>query len=177
MRKLIALSIVVAVLGGGVATSTAQAKDVRSAKAKLINHIDSYIAATHHRQLVMGVEMTPSTGSYKTTKSAKYLKWVHDHWKKINWRVLKSYQAVPNKSAWLCIHGHEGAWNAATGNGYYGGLQMEPGFQSSYGQYLLSAKGMANNWTPLEQMWVAVRAYNSGRGFGPWPNTRRMCGV
>ena len=40
-----------------------------------------------------------------------------------------------------------------------------------------SAEGTANNWTPMEQMWVAERAYSSGRGFGPWPNTARMCGL
>ena len=30
---------------------------------------------------------------------------------------------------WRCIHEHEGAWNANTGNGYYGGLQMTLWFQ------------------------------------------------
>lgn len=78
---------------------------------------------------------------------------------------------------WLCIHGYEGAWNANTGNGFYGGLQMDWSFMQSYGSTLLKAKGTANNWTPLEQMWVAERAYASGRGFGPWPNTARYCGL
>jgi hypothetical protein len=26
-------------------------------------------------------------------------------------------------------------------------------------------------------MWVAERAYRSGRGFYPWPNTARACGL
>ena len=34
----------------------------------------------------------------------------------------------------------------------------------------------ADHWTPIEQMWVAERAYRSGRGFYPWPNTARYCG-
>ena len=83
----------------------------------------------------------------------------------------------PHFQEWLCIHSHEGSWNANTGNGYYGGLQMDYSFMSSYGAALLRAKGTANNWTPLEQMWVAERAYSSGRGFKPWPNTARRCGL
>lgn len=77
---------------------------------------------------------------------------------------------------WLCIHHYEGAWNANTGNGYYGGLQMDLEFQREYGPELLAAKGTADHWTPLEQMTVAERAV-PGRGFTPWPNTARMCGL
>jgi hypothetical protein len=36
--------------------------------------------------------------------------------------------------------------------------------------------GFADEWTPREQMQVANVAYDSGRGFGPWPNTRIGCG-
>ena len=63
------------------------------------------------------------------------------------------------------------------GSPYYGGLQMDISFQASYGGPLLATKGTAENWTPLEQMWVAERAYRSGRGFYPWPNTARACGL
>src|ERR687886_629540 len=41
---------------------------------------------------------------------------------------------------------------------YYGGLQMDIGFQRAYGARLLVRKGTADHWTPLEQMWVAERA-------------------
>lgn len=82
----------------------------------------------------------------------------------------------PHYSAWLCIHQYEGSWDD-DGSPYYGGLQMDLPFQASYGSSLLSAKGTANNWTPLEQMWVAERAFSSGRGFYPWPNTARACGL
>jgi len=81
-----------------------------------------------------------------------------------------------HRSAWLCIHRYEGAWSDG-GSPYYGGLQMDISFQASYGGALLAAKGTAENWTPLEQMWVAERAYRSGRGFYPWPNTARFCGL
>jgi hypothetical protein len=47
----------------------------------------------------------------------------------------------------------------------------------SYAARDLLRRGWANNWSPLEQMWVAERAYRSGRGFYPWPNTARYCGL
>jgi hypothetical protein len=53
---------------------------------------------------------------------------------------------------------------------------MDYGFQAVYGSYLLQTKGTADHWTPLEQIWVAERAARS-RGFYPWPNTARSCGL
>ena len=81
------------------------------------------------------------------------------------------------RNAFMCIHKYEGAWNANTGNGYYGGLQMDWNFMRAYGSHYLRRYGPAHNWTPAMQIEVAARAYNSGRGFSPWPNTRRMCGL
>jgi len=78
-------------------------------------------------------------------------------------------------SAWMCIHRHEGAWNDPN-SPYYGGLQMDIGFQRAYGAYLLRTKGTADNWTPVEQVAVAERAYQE-RGFSPWPNTAAACGL
>jgi hypothetical protein len=80
-------------------------------------------------------------------------------------------------SAFLCIHHYEGAWNSNTGNGYYGGLQMDRGFQSLYGRDFVSRWGTADNWPAWAQLQAAVRAYRSGRGFYPWPNTARACGL
>ncbi|HET7648740.1 MAG TPA: hypothetical protein VFK17_09220 [Gaiellaceae bacterium] len=81
------------------------------------------------------------------------------------------------QDAFLCIHRYEGAWNANTGNGYYGGLQMDVGFQSRYGAEYLRRWGTADNWPTWAQLHAAVRAYRSGRGFYPWPNTARVCGL
>jgi hypothetical protein len=53
---------------------------------------------------------------------------------------------------------------------------MDVEFQRTYGLDLLRAKGTAEHWTPLEQMWVAEHAYRT-RGFWPWPNTARYCGL
>jgi Transglycosylase-like domain len=83
--------------------------------------------------------------------------------------------SIPHLSAWLCIHRYEGSWTDG-GSPYWGGLQMDLSFMSSYGGSLLKSKGTADNWTPTEQMLVAENAYRS-RGFSPWPNTARYCGL
>lgn len=80
-------------------------------------------------------------------------------------------------SGLICIHRYEGAWNANTGNGYYGGLQMDKGFMQTYGSEFLSAWGTADKWPPTVQLVVAMRAVLSGRGYGPWPHTRIPCRV
>lgn len=84
----------------------------------------------------------------------------------------------PHEDQWLCIHSHEANWeNHDTGrNGHYGGLQMSFDFMRGYGLELYAAKGTADHWTPVEQMWVAERAWRV-RGFQPWPQTARMCGL
>jgi hypothetical protein len=81
------------------------------------------------------------------------------------------------KSAFACIHGYEGVWTANTGNGYYGGLQLDLAFQHRYGAPYLRRWGTADRWPAWAQVEAAVRAYRSGRGFYPWPNTARFCGL
>ena len=77
--------------------------------------------------------------------------------------------------AFLCIHRYEGAWDDPNPP-YYGGLQMDLGFQRAYGSEYLRTFGTADNWAPALQVATAVRAWTS-RGFGPWPNTARACGL
>jgi hypothetical protein len=84
---------------------------------------------------------------------------------------------IPRWRAWMCIHAHEGPWNARTGNGYYGGLQMDMAFQRRYGADFLRRFGTADRWPAAAQVLTAERAYRSGRGFWPWPNTARACGL
>jgi hypothetical protein len=93
-------------------------------------------------------------------------------------RYLQSLRSEAHRlyAKWECIHQHEGAWNANTGNGYYGGLQMDMGFQSAYGSEHMARWGTADRWPVWAQLQAAERAYES-RGFGPWPNTARMCGL
>ena len=84
-------------------------------------------------------------------------------------------QHPPHLRDWLCIHRFEGAWTDA-GAPYWGGLQMDLTFQIRYGGWLYRTKGTADHWTPLEQIWTAEKARRS-RGFYPWPNTARVCGL
>jgi hypothetical protein len=87
------------------------------------------------------------------------------------------YDAGSLIQAFTCIHRSEASWDANTGNGYYGGLQMDMSFQRTYGREFLQAFGTADRWPPAVQLTVAIRAYLSGRGYEPWPNTARLCGL
>jgi hypothetical protein len=85
--------------------------------------------------------------------------------------------SVGNTSAWECIHSHEGSWTDS-GDPFWGGLQMDRGFMETYGADMIRKYGgYANLWSPQDQMIVAQRAYSSGRGYGPWPNTAQICGL
>ena len=77
----------------------------------------------------------------------------------------------------MCIHHHEGKWTSNTGNGYYGGLQMNIRFQLTFGSVFFGRWGTADNWPVWAQVVVARRAYSNGLGFTPWPNTARACGL
>lgn len=119
-------------------------------------------------------------------KRQKWIKALHflEHRRDAAWNKLhpKPKYVHPPLSdflvnAFTCIHHYEGAWNANTGNGYYGGLQMDMGFQSYYGADFMKQWGTADNWPVWAQLQAAIRAYKSGRGFYPWPNTARMCGL
>lgn len=90
-------------------------------------------------------------------------------------RQQRISQHPPQLSDWLCIHHYEGAWNDH-GGPYWGGLQMSLDFQQTYAPRLYRTRGTADHWTPLEQIWAAVRAART-RGFWPWPNTARECGL
>jgi Transglycosylase-like domain len=146
----------------------------------LLKQIRRYKRQTWKWQRLMGVRRTRA-GNYTRVKNLAYRSWVRDVWHRRAVRTWKRAQRPPRKNAWLCIHRYERnprqGWRTHTGNGYYGGLQMDMTFQRTYGHDLLRRKGTANRWSALEQMWVAERAYRSGRGFHPWPNTARACGL
>jgi hypothetical protein len=91
-------------------------------------------------------------------------------------------QQMGDGAEFACIHRYEGAWNSNTGNGYYGGLQMDLGFQRTYGPEFISRWGTADNWPVWAQVTAARRARDGyagygARGYGPWPNTARSCGL
>jgi hypothetical protein len=133
--------------------------------------IDRYRRQVWHWQRVMGRPVLQTLPHPPPSLAERVPVWRH-----VAKRTWVRAHHPPHVSAWRCIHRYEGAWTD-TGGPYYGGLQMDLGFQRRYGAYLLRRKGTANRWTPLEQMWVAERALRSGRGFYPWPNTARACGL
>lgn len=75
----------------------------------------------------------------------------------------------------LCIHRYEAAWNDS-GSPYWGGMQMDLSFQKTYGPRALKRYGTADHWPVWQQLRSAVKAVLK-RGYGPWPNTRKPCGV
>jgi hypothetical protein len=88
----------------------------------------------------------------------------------------------------LCIHSYEGAWNDPNPP-YWGGLQMDWNFQDAYGYMVvhkhtkhakkikfLTKWGTADHWPIWAQM-IAGRHGYYARGWNPWPNTARVCGL
>ncbi len=127
-------------------------------------------------QSVMSARRSPYTASAERSPSLGYRRSVLTLWARRAVQAQHEAQHPARLKAWLCIHHYEGAWNDPNAP-YYGGLQMDLSFQQAYGAALLRRKGTADHWSPLEQIWVAERAYRSGRGFYPWPNTARWCGL
>jgi hypothetical protein len=141
----------------------------------LLGGIATHREETWHWQRLMRRARTPYGDSARLSRSVAYRRWALRLWRA---RALAARQQAlnpPHRRQWLCIHRYEGSWTDPRAP-YYGGLQMDREFQATYAPELLRRKGTADHWTPLEQMWVAERAYRT-RGFWPWPNTARACGL
>jgi hypothetical protein len=144
--------------------------------SRVVKQIRGLQRVTWRWQSLMGVRRTPGARETIKDPSIKFKLWVRDVWRRRAVRAGRQAANPPHRAGWLCIHRFEGAWKDPNPP-YYGGLQMDLGFQRTYGRELLRRKGTANHWTPIEQMWVAERAHRSGRGYYPWPNTARACGL
>jgi hypothetical protein len=142
--------------------------------------IEHLIVDLRHRtwrwQAVMGTRRTQVSPARPQALALAYRRWVLEVWKQRARAARRLAHHPPRLKDWLCIHRYEGSWTDPNPP-YYGGLQMDLGFQRTYARGLLRRKGTAEHWTPLEQIWTAERAYRSGRGFYPWPNTARFCGL
>ena len=123
----------------------------------------------------MGVPLVETEGRLLTEMSIADVQQAVRLWARRAAAARRLAAKPPHLAAFLCIHHYEGSWRDGSGP-YYGGLQMDLGFQRTYAAGLLRAKGTADHWTPLEQIWTAERASRS-RGFWPWPNTARFCGL
>lgn len=178
IRLLMLVGVLVLVLA---AFARPQFADASSSRVTLDEQIVEYRGETWRWQQLMGKARTATTYGERRSGSEVYLVWVRDLWRKRALVAERSAANPPHRSDWLCIHRYERnpaqGWATRTGNGYYGGLQMDISFQRTYAPEILTRKGTADNWSALEQMWVAERAYRSGRGFYPWPNTARSCGL
>ena len=105
-------------------------------------------------------------------------------WKRYHFRATHRSSRCFTDQLWTwyrtsgaaCVKSQEGAWTSNTGNGYYGGFQADMDFQRAYGAEYLKRKGTANNWLPIEQIHMAYRGWRA-RGWHPWPNTARECGL
>ncbi len=193
-RSRLLLSVVIVGLAAGLGTvgggSTAGAgvpgsptigegfapRRITKADRIVIRKIINLRNSTWRWQDVMFKPRTPYSATVEKTFSRDYRSWALHVWQvraKQAWRIA---QRPPHYEQWLCIHRYEGSWTDPNAP-YYGGLQMDISFQRAYGDGLLDAHGTADHWSPLQQMWVAERAHAAGRGFYPWPNTARFCGL
>jgi hypothetical protein len=154
------------------------AESARSARAAMRIDVGIVKAIRHYRFVTLRLDdVMGRPAAHLPPVRHVSLRRAHRIWRHRAVVVRRRFVAGPaHRRAWLCIHRYEGSWRDS-GSPYYGGLQMDLGFQEHYGRVLLRAKGTADHWTPLEQMWIAEKAYRSGRGFYPWPNTARSCGL
>jgi hypothetical protein len=157
--------------------TTVEADLIAAEEDRLLREMRRFRRETNRVRLLMGkqrVQLTSDPAAFATTLD--YARFVRTAWRAQLLRMKKRFHRPPHLAAWRCIHRFEGPWTDPNPP-YYGGLQMDIAFQRTYGRSLLRRKGTANRWTRWEQMWVAERAYRSGRGFYPWPNTARYCGL
>jgi Transglycosylase-like domain len=157
------------------------AASASSMRVAQMEQIDQFRIQTWRWQSLMHRPKTPTSYRERRSDDEKSLERLRDLWRARARTAEYQAEHPPHRGAWLCIHRYERnptqGWSTRTGNGYYGGLQMDINFQRAYGPELLRRKGTADRWTAVEQMWVAERAHRSGRGFYPWPNTARYCGL
>jgi hypothetical protein len=141
----------------------------------LEGRLQQYEQATWRWQRLVGAPPTQTAGRTLAAMSVPDLERTVESWHRRAIAAHRRAQHPPHLTQWMCIHHYEGAWNDV-GDPYWGGLQMSLTFQERYGGWLYRVKGTADHWTPLEQMWVAEKALQV-RGFWPWPNTARFCGL
>ena len=108
---------------------------------------------------------------------------------KIYKRYLKEGEAgirYKSSNTWLWdkVNDNEcrDTWNCDTGNGYYGGLQMDAIFEEQYNSSAVELWGHSNNWPKNAQVLAADRAYSGygkirARGLSPWPSSNAEFGT
>ena len=178
-RMVLLLALAVLALAGTIASfsaaapghratpkpGTALAREAPRVNARLTRKLR---AVTWRWQVVMGRRRSRLVAPLDTRKALRF-------WRREARRVRRLAANPPHRRGWICIHHYEGSWRDS-GDPYWGGLQMDRGFMRAYAPRVLLRRGWANRWSALEQMWVAEHAHR-GRGYSPWPNTARVCGL
>ena len=172
---LLALAAASSTAFGADGTTAAQQSSGRAAIAYYGGEIARFQKQTWHWQRVMGVPLTPRNVRTLAGLTPAAAQLTAEGWRHRSAQAYTAAQHPPHLRQFLCIHRFEGSWTD-TGEPYYGGLQMDRRFQESYGGWLYRTKGTADHWSPIEQIWTAEKALKS-RGFWPWPNTARYCGL
>ena len=144
----------------------------------ILRDITGYRNQTWHYQRTMGMRPTHYAHSAAQKVPRRYRLWVRTLWRSRASSARKRFLAgPPHRTQWLCIHRYEGAWSDRRRTATTAACRWTSGSMRATAGSLLAHKGTADHWTPLEQMWVAEQAHRSGRGFIPWPNTARYCGL
>lgn len=174
MRKLLVLILILpSTVFGNIEEAQARSNCVDARNA-----IKFYRSTTWEWQARHDGGRTPTDYADRYAKGCSYLRWTAGLWKDRSSAARAQFEewfkAIYSK--WECIHGGEGPWNANTGNGYHGGLQMDYTFQKLYGREFLARWGYAGNWPIWAQLLTAERAFRT-RSFYPWPNTAHYCGL
>jgi hypothetical protein len=179
VRTAVAAVVVTSFGLAGLATAdlarTAE-KNVEPSTGGVVRTIKRYQKATWRWQRLMGVPRTPNRRRYIRIRDRRYRLHVLRQWRHRAIRAKRRAHNPPHERAWRCLQRFEGSWRDPH-DPYWGGLQMDRTFMRQYAPRHLLRRGWANTWTPIEQMWVAERALRAGRGFYPWPNTGRICGL
>ena len=109
--------------------------------------------------LVIGLVVTPASASAHSRYWHRTHPWVGTGW----------------KDDALCVHRYEGSWTDPWAP-YWGGMQMDLNFQRAYGPWMLEHFGTADHWPVNGQLYASYKAWRV-RGWSPWPNTARYCGL
>ncbi len=169
------------------AVASKQSKDLASARvveARILALRKIIVVerrATWSWQRAALLSPTPTSYSERRLSGVGYLAWSLRLWKKRHARWQRFVQHPAHMKMWLCIHSREASWkDHASHNPHYGGLQMGWWFMQTYALKLLELQGTADHWTPLQQIWVAERAYareSYSRAwlFGQWGATAPPC--
>lgn len=151
-------------------------------KWSIVKGIRFYRASTWMWQWQEGVRYERFT-KWRPKHSCGFLSYLGKAARKKALVARRSFESWYSRTyaKWDCIHRHEAAWHGDNNPTYDGGLQMDSGFQNTYGSEFVRLWGNASNWPIWAQLRAAERAYSGYNGygaryFGPWP-TRSYCGL